>query len=283
MNPALPQPVVLVGITTRNRAAILPKALASALSQTYPQLQVAVLDDGSTDQTPSLRENYPVVQWIRHEQSQGIIESRNELMQSTAAAYYVSLDDDAWFLQNDEIARAVSYLESHPGVSAVAFDILSPDRPGIVPRTEAAPVSLFIGCGHMVRLTDVRDVGWYAPTPGTYGAEEKDLALRLADRGLKIHLLPGVHVWHDKAWTGRDWYPLHRSGVCNELFMTLRRCPMPDVLLVLPLKILRFLWFWIKRPSYFAAGLAGVGLFLKNAGSALRSRAPVQRATFWNF
>ncbi len=283
MKASPPPPTVLVGITTRNRAAILSKAIDSAIKQEYPQLQVAVLDDGSTDQTHTLRKNYPTVQWQRHEQSQGIIESRNELMQSTAATYYVSLDDDAWFLQSDEIALAVSYLETHPDVAAIAFDILSPDRSEIVARTDGVRASLFIGCGHMVRLAAVRDAGWYAPTPGTYGAEEKDLALRLADRGLKIILLPGVHVWHDKAWAGRDWYPLHRSGVCNELFMTLRRCPLPDVVLVLPLKILRFLWFWIKHPSYFPAGLAGVGQFFAHCGAAIRTRQPVRRATFWHF
>ena len=280
-SPASPR--VLVGITTRNRAQILPKALTSALAQQYTNLQVVVLDDGSTDETPTLREKYPLVRWQRHESSLGIIESRNELMRSTEADYYVSLDDDAWFFHGDEIALAVERLETNANVAAIAFDILSPDRPDRQTRSAATPASMFIGCGHMVRLSAVRTAGYYAPTPGSYGSEEKDLALRLADLGLKIELLPGVHVWHDKAWTGRAWYPLHRSGVCNELFMTLRRCPLPDVLLVLPLKLLSYSWFWIRRPSYFSAGLAGVGLFLRNLGPAFRSRQPVQRATFWRF
>lgn len=280
---SVPPPRVLVGITTRNRGPILPKAIASALAQDYPAVDVAVLDDGSTDDTPSVRTNFPSIQWVRHERSHGIIESRNELMRAATADYYLSLDDDAWFLARDEIALAIARLEADRSIAAIAFDILSPDRAAPVPRAAPAPTSMFIGCGHVVRLSAVREVGWYAPTPGTYGSEEKDLALRLADRGWRIELLPGVHVWHDKAWTGRDWYPLHRSGVCNELFMTLRRCPLPDVLLVLPLKLVSYLWFWIRRPSYFRAGLAGVGQFLAHAGAALRSRAPVRRATFWKF
>lgn len=283
MSSPASSPAVLVGITTRNRAGILPKAIASVLAQRYSALEVAVLDDGSTDETPALREKYPSVRWQRHESSHGIIESRNELMRSTGAAYFVSLDDDAWFLKGDEIALAVDRLETHANVAAIAFDILSPDRPGPMARTDAVPVSMFIGCGHVVRLSAVQAAGCYAPTPGSYGSEEKDLSLRLADSGFRIELLPGVHVWHDKAWTGRDWYPLHRSGVCNELFMTLRRCPLPDVLLVMPLKLLSYLWFWIRRPSYFPAGLAGVLLFIRNLGPALRSRQPVQRATFWRF
>ena len=276
-------PTVLVGISTRNRAGILPKAIASALAQDYPHVRVAVLDDGSTDDTPALRTRFPRVHWQRHENSLGLIESRNELMRATGAAYYVSLDDDAWFLRGDEIALALARFEAHPHLAGVAFDILSPDRPDPVERGMPRPVAMFIGCGHILRLSAVQEAGYYASSPGTYGSEEKDLSLRLADLDYRIDLLPGVHVWHDKAWTGRDWNPLHRSGVCNELVMTLRRCPLPDALAVLPLKVASYLWFWLRNPSCFLAGLGGLVDFLRYFASAWRTRQPVRRATFWRF
>lgn len=277
----MPSPTLLVGITTRNRAHILPKAIRSALAQNCPGVRVAVLDDGSTDGTPALRAEFPQVEWIRHETSHGIIESRNELMRGTSADYYLSLDDDAWFLRDDEIALAIARLEADPTIGAIAFDILSPDRSDAVERGAPREVAMFIGCGHVVRLSAVRAAGFYASSPGTYGSEEKDLSLRLADLGRRIELLPGVHVWHDKAWQDRDFFPIHRSGVCNELVMTLRRCPMPDLVLVFPLKLVSYAWFWIRRPSFLRAGLAGVGAALRHAGSAWRTRAPVRRDTFW--
>jgi GT2 family glycosyltransferase len=193
----------------------------------------------------------------------------------------VSLDDDAWFLRGDEIAVAVSRMEADVRVAAIAFDILSPDRPEPVERRAPRAHAMFIGCGHLLRLSAVREAGYYAPTPGTYGSEEKDLSLRLADLGYRIELLPGLHVWHDKAWSGRDWFPLHRSGVCNELVMTLRRCPAPDLLLVLPLKLASYARFWIRKPAYLRAGLAGLFDFLGHARYALRTRRPVKRRTFW--
>ncbi|HKB57444.1 MAG TPA: glycosyltransferase [Lacunisphaera sp.] len=274
---------VLIGVTTRNRASILPKAVASALAQDYPSFEVAVVDDASTDATPDLRACFPAVAWLRHETAQGYMANRNELMRRAGFAYYVSLDDDAWFLHRDEISLAVSRLEAEPGVAGVAFDILSPDRPDALERSGPRRVAMFIGCGHVLRLSAVREAGYYAPCPGLYGSEEKDLCLRLADLGYEIELLPGVHVWHDKAWTGRDWSPLHRSGVCNEMIMTLRRCPLPDVLLVLPLKVVSYLWFWLRNPRFFPPGLAGLALFARNLGATWRSRAPVRRGTFWRF
>jgi GT2 family glycosyltransferase len=129
----------------------------------------------------------------------------------------------------------------------------------------------------------VHAAGYYAAAPGTYGSEEKDLCLRLADLGLAVERLPGVHVWHDKAWADRDNRPLHRSGVCNELVMTLRRCPLPDLLLVLPLKLASYLWFWLRLPFYFTAGLGGVADFIRHLVPAWRTRRPVRRATFWRF
>lgn len=283
MNQPPAPPSVLAGITTRNRAYILPKALDSLRTVAGPGLTVTVLDDASTDATPALRERYPEVRWVRHAQSAGIIESRNELMRGTDADYFLCLDDDAWFMRGDELALALAHLQAHPAVAAIAFDILSPDRPDPVERGTPLPVAMYIGCGHVLRLSAVRQAGYYAASPGTYGSEEKDLCLRLADLGLDVVRLPGVHVWHDKAWSDRDYFPIHRSGVCNELTMTVRRCPLPDLLLVLPLKLLSFLWFWIRRPSFFAAGLAGTGQFLRHSLAALRSRAPVRRATFWRF
>ncbi|HVU32285.1 MAG TPA: glycosyltransferase family 2 protein [Opitutaceae bacterium] len=277
-----PSPRVLVGITTRNRASILPKALASARAQNYPNLTIAVLDDGSTDGTSALSAQYPDITWQTHAQSRGIIESRNELMRGCDAEYYVSIDDDAWFLQRDEISRAIARLERAPHVAAIAFDILSPDRPTPVSRNEPEMVSIFIGCGHVLRLAAVRAAGFYASAPGIYGSEEKDLCYRLADLGYSVEKLTGVHVWHEKAWNDRDWYGLHRSGVCNEFAMTLRRCPAPDVLAVMPLKLLSFCWFWVRQPRFLAPGLAGVAQFLAHFAGTCASRQPVKREIFWS-
>lgn len=273
--------LVLIGITTRNRAAVLPKALASAFAQSYRPLAIAVLDDGSTDETPSLRSRFPEVRWERHDISRGLIESRNHLMRTAGAEFYVSLDDDAWFLQGDEIALAVQRMRADPTLSAIAFDILSPGQPTAAPRAAPQPAAMFIGCGHLLRLAAAAAAGFYAASPGSYGSEEKDLALRLADQGGRIERLPGVHVWHDQAWQNRDWGPLHRSGVCNELIMTLRRCPLPDLLLVMPLKLVSYVLFWLRRPSYWRSGLAGVVQALRHSPAAWRTRAPVRRRTFW--
>lgn len=211
---------------------------------------------------------------------QGYRNARNRMMQMPGVDYFVSLDDDAWFLQKDEIQLAVVLMEQESSIGAIAFDILSPDRSVVGQRTSPVQTGQFIGCGHVVRIDAVRKAGWYEEVPGDYGGEEKDLCLRMMNLGYQIVKLPGVHVWHDKAWDGRDWYPLHKSGVCNDLVMATRRYPFPDVLAVVPYKIFSHLRFALKKPELIKPTLAGIGMFLSNLPLVIASRRPLQRAVF---
>ena len=269
---------VLVGISTFNRADILPKAIESALGQSYASVQVAVIDDASTDATPSIEKRYPQVAWTRWERNQGYAPARNHLMLSSEADYYVSLDDDAWFLRGDEIALAVEILDRNAAIAAVAYDILSPDRPDPVARLPHVPTAMFIGCGHVLRLEAVRKMKGYAAFPGSYGGEEKDLCLRLLDSGYEVVRLPGVHVWHDKTQTARDLEAQHRSGVCNDLTIALRRTPLGLLPLALAWKLWRHYRF-SRQAGLLTAYWAGTKAFLATLPEVWRTRQPVRLRT----
>lgn len=273
---------VMVGIVTRNRAAILQKAIESVLRQRYQHLTVAVLDDGSHDETPDMRSHYPAVQWMRWEGSRGYLEARNFLMSSTDADFYLSLDDDAWFIHGDGISLAVQYMEAHPRVGAVAFDILSPNRQLLGSRSIPRPTHLFIGCGHVVRISAVRECGFYVPSPGLYGSEEMDLCIRLLDRNWEIHYLPGVHVWHDKTTIARDLEAQYRSSVCNDFTFAVRRCPFPLVIGIIAVKLMNHLRF-SSGQQLLNPFFQGLRLFLSSSFSLWRSRKPVRTRTFLRF
>lgn len=272
----------LVGIVTHNRAGTVPRAIMSALAQTGCETRVTVVDDGSTDQTPMLADQFPSVRWVRWEENKGCILSRTYLMESATEDYYVSLDDDAWFMRGDEIALAVELLENKPAVAAVAFDILSHDKPQLADRREGRQVAMFIGCGHVIRLSAIRVVGGYEATPGPYGSEEKDLCLRLMDAGYEIVRLPGVHVWHEKTGIARVISEQHTSGVCNDLALALRRTPaslLPLALLVKVYKQVKFSWrSGLTRPC-----IRGLMLFARSFFTVWRLRRPVRTATLRAF
>jgi GT2 family glycosyltransferase len=273
---------VLIGIVTRNRYGVVPKAIDSALRQGYPRFRVAVLDDGSEDETPQLRSRYPAVRWIRWERSRGYLEARNYLMRDGDADFYLSLDDDAWFISGDEVSIAIRHMKMNPKVAAVAFDILSPDREKASTRSEPRPTHMFIGCGHILRISAVRECGLYVPGPGYYGSEETDLCIRLLDLNWEIHFLPGVHIWHDKTTVARDIAAQHRSSVCNDLAFAARRCPFPLVLGIMPIKLISHLRFSAKN-HLLKSCFEGLGLFFTRALNVWSSREPVRTATFLEF
>lgn len=266
---------VIVGITTHNRADALRKAIESALRQTHAPMRVAVVDDASSDRTPTLRQEFKGVSWERWEQRRGLVRARNQMMLTATNDYYVSLDDDAWFLQGDEIAVAVDFLERHQQAAAVAFDILAPDHPEQGSRGTQRLVAMFPGCGHVLRLSVVKELGGYTDFPGAYGAEEKDLSLRLINAGHQVVRLDGVHVWHDKSSLARDIPQQHRSGVCNDLTWTLRRVPLGVLFPILAWKVLSHIAFAL-RMGLLRPCLRGFRDFAVAATAIWSARHPVQ-------
>lgn len=282
MRPSGSDPTVALGIVTRDRASVVRKAIDSALSQSWANLEVWVLNDHSVDETARIAGEYPNIGFIDNPVGQGCIEARNTLMTTVHADYLVSLDDDAWFTNGDEIQRAVDYLEQDRKAAVVAFDIVSPDKPATRPRGPAVVVGGFIGCGHVIRMSDFHKVGGYVRSPGPYGSEEKDLALRLLDVGQSVVLLPGVSVWHDKTSVARVQPAQHRSGVCNDLIMAVRRTPIAALPFALLSKLYRHFRFSLAHglEEPFRDGLE---LFWFSLADAWKTRKPVRLATLRTF
>jgi GT2 family glycosyltransferase len=265
----------VVGIAAHNRACELRKAITSALRQSHRPLRVSVIDDASSDDTPALQKEFKSVSWERRERSEGYVRARNKMMLTAVEDYYVSLDDDSWFIRGDEIAIAVEFLEQHPEVAAVAFDILSPDRSRPVARGCRQSVAMFIGCGHLLRLSTVKVLGGYTEFPGAYGVEEKDLCIRLIDAGYMVVKLEGVHVWHDKSSLSRDVAQQHCSGVCNDLALTLRSVPLGVLLPILTWKTSSHMTFALRK-GLLRPCLQGFRDFIFSAADIWSARRPVR-------
>lgn len=218
---------VCIGITTKNRKNIVAKAIESALSQDYEDIEVFVFDDGSTDGTSELRENYPDVRWERSETSLGLLEARNKMMQTCGADIFVCLDDDAWFLKKDEVRIAIDHFKSDSKLAVIAFDLLEKgsDRFYEVERESPVATNFYKGAGHALRLSVVKEVGYYVPFPIKYGHEEKDLGILILNLGYHMLFLPGVHVWHDYTAVGRNLYEQNRAFIINDLVYKYRRLP----------------------------------------------------------
>ena len=109
-------PCVSVVIPTYNRCQFLPQAVDSVLSQTLRDLEIIVVDDGSTDGTAeTVRERYGTsIRYIRQE-NQGRSKARNVGMEMATGKYIALLDsDDTW--KEGKLEKQIRLLEASPEV-----------------------------------------------------------------------------------------------------------------------------------------------------------------------
>ena len=96
-------PEVSVVIPTYNSAQYLAEAVDSVLAQTFKDIEVLVIDDGSNDETEAVMSRYGApVRYIRQNNS-GVAAARNHGIQKSRGRYVAFLDaDDTWLAEKLE-------------------------------------------------------------------------------------------------------------------------------------------------------------------------------------
>ncbi len=114
-------PRVSVAIATYNQEALVSTALDSALAQDYPDLQVVVGDDGSTDHTPAILEGYrrrypDRIKLLLSPTNRGITANYNAILAACDGQYVARLDGDDLF-KPGKIRAQVEVLDAQPQAS----------------------------------------------------------------------------------------------------------------------------------------------------------------------
>lgn len=92
-------PTVSVIIPTYDRANLIDKAIKSVLNQTYKDLEIIVVDDGSTDNTEETVKNFTdfKIHYICHKHNRWASAARNTGIKASRGEYIAFLDsDDEW-------------------------------------------------------------------------------------------------------------------------------------------------------------------------------------------
>ena len=169
-------PVVTVVIPTRNRAPLLAQALHSVLGQLGVSLEVVIVDEGSSDETPRLLAQIddPRIRVVRHEQARGVAAARNagiSLARGSLLAF--SDDDDLW--APSKLGAQIDALAKAPGsgwcqVGDVAVDDELTIIGASIPEVHGPRIFTELlqrdtvpggGSGVVARTELVRDVGGF--------------------------------------------------------------------------------------------------------------------------
>jgi glycosyl transferase family 2 len=129
-------PRVSVVVPAYNLARFLPAALDSALAQDWPAdaLEVVVVDDGSTDETPQVLEGYRDRVTVVRQPNGGLVRAVSRGLQDATGDYVALLDaDDEW--PRDRLRRHLAHLEARPEVALVHGDMEIIDARGMVSQS----------------------------------------------------------------------------------------------------------------------------------------------------
>lgn len=209
------QPLVSVVIATHNQAKYLGYTIESVLNQTYSNIELTVVDDGSTDDTPSIARRFAGrIRYIRQvNMERGA--ARNRGLRESRGEYISFLDsDDIWV--PDKIDREVQFLQTNPNVGLVYSDRefidaagkyigkgLAPSHRGRVTR-QLLRENFICLSANLMRRSDICAIGGFPEDRMISGSE---------DWVAWAHLSTRVEFAHLKAIT--VLYRIHPSNTMN--------------------------------------------------------------------
>jgi glycosyltransferase EpsE len=184
---------VIMGVF--NGEDYLSEAIESILNQTYGDFEFIICDDGSTDKSINIIDNYyrsdNRIVLIRNEINMGLAASLNKCIGLAKGEYIARMDCDDISL-TDRFEKQVSYLENNTTIDIVGgcanlFDengIYGSMKPGKrFTRINVFKNTFFIHPSVMMRRDVLLSVGGYTVAPYTYRTEDYDLWCKLYEKG----------------------------------------------------------------------------------------------------
>lgn len=154
----LHQKTVSAIIPTYNRSAFLREAVASVISQSYPVLEIIVVDDGSSeDIEQALSDIVGPIKVVRHPQNRGHSSARNTGIKAAQGDYIAFLDsDDLWLPEKLEVQMKIFDDSYNVGLVGGGYEYIKstgeevvnkPRLPPEFPRYEDLAIGLFAFSG----------------------------------------------------------------------------------------------------------------------------------------
>lgn len=214
--------VILCNYNGMRIAHVLRNSVESVLQQTYGDLELILVDDGSTDGSPAFLQELaaadPRARFVSTGWNRGIAAARNAGLSSARGAYLAFLDNDA-IPARDWLSILVERLRSDRAIGACASRVMFADRPDIVDSVGSVlnrlaygtnvgmhelaeflelPQELMYatGNGMAVRREAIEKVGLFDEGYHRYGEDDSDMGVRLRAAGYRIVPEPRALISH---------------------------------------------------------------------------------------
>lgn len=137
------QPLVSVIIPSYNRQNSIARSIESALSQSYKNLEIIVIDNRSIDNTPKILAEFNKkdnrIKVIVNEQDLSLSKTLNKAISISIGKYIARLDDDDAWADTSKIEKQVNFLESNQDYVLVGTGVIAVDDQGAEIRRTLLP------------------------------------------------------------------------------------------------------------------------------------------------
>jgi glycosyltransferase involved in cell wall biosynthesis len=220
-------PDVSVVLSVRNGGADLPKAIAAILAQSFSNLELIAIDNGSTDETAGFLDRIedPRVR-VYHQADAGLAAALNRGISLVRGRYVARQDHDDWALPT-RIEKQVRFLDAHPDAALVGTcaEIWIGDRAtgrfhdhptdDAALRFELLFNNPFVHSSVMIRKAALDQVGGYATDPARQPPEDYELWSRVARRYGVANLPERLTIYREvpSSMSRADAHPFKRKLV----------------------------------------------------------------------
>src|SRR5213082_3485815 len=213
-SPAMPRPRVSVVVCSYNGARTLRDCLEGLSRLAYPNYEVIVVDDGSTDAMPAIARQYDCR--LIQTQNRGLANARNLGLAAATGEIVAYLDDDAYPDPDWLTYLAATFLRT-PYAHVGGPNIAPPGDGPIaecVAHAPGGPVHVLVtdreaehipGCNMAFRKSCLDAIDGFDPQFRTAG-DDVDVCWRLQERGWTLGFHPAAMVWHHRRNSLRTYW-----------------------------------------------------------------------------
>ena len=281
MNEKSDLPKVSVVMLCWNRIGDVRQSLLKISEIDYPNLEVIVCDNCSSDGTQEMiRSEFQNVKLIEMDENIGIA-AYNAGFEAAEGEYIIIIDDDS-FPAKDSVGRMVEKFQQDPKLGICAFDVRSfsgyDSVSEEVPQENTAAESKeyymgFNGAGAGVRKELFKKIGYY---PGEFFLymNEADCAVRVWNEGYKVIFFSDLISYHKQAAKNRTSWRAPFFYTRNSFWLAWKNYPLPKALAV-TLKLIYNCFYYSLEQGTVIYLKAMCDAFL-SLGKLKGKRAPVR-------
>ena len=224
-------PKTLIVILNWNNAPDTIKCLDSLKQIDYPDYEILLIDNASTDDSvKEIHKFFPEIEIVINKKNIGVSGGRNVGIDialarmndnSSDTPHYILFLDNDLIVEKTFLKEMVSVAVSNPGIGVLGCKIFFLDKPDTIWATggilnfskgttvlrgmyeldqgqydNICEVDYAVGCTFLVTKEALKIVGHFDTIFGIYCAEEIDWCIRARQKGFKVMYIPSAKVWH---------------------------------------------------------------------------------------